>query len=66
MLEALKSTIDLYSNSTNSMLSYKSGYLCKNIKVLDLYKKVEASIKYVEHNKKEIELAELKQEEVFA
>ena len=48
------------------MLSYKSGYLCKNIKVLDLYKKVEASIKYVEHNKKEIELAELKQEEVFA
>lgn len=66
MLEALKSTIALYSNSTNSMLSYKSGYLCKNTKVLDLYKKVEASIKYVEHNKKEIELAELKQEEVFA
>ncbi|NLP47085.1 MAG: hypothetical protein GX347_08620, partial [Epulopiscium sp.] len=65
LLEALKSTIALYSNSTNSMLSYKSGDLCKNIKVLDLYKKVQSSIEYVQNNKEAIELAALKQEKAF-
>ena len=66
LLEALKSTIILYSGSTNSVLSYKSGDLINNTEVLDLYKKVQSSIEYVENNKEEIELAAVNQQEVFS
>lgn len=66
LLEALKSTIVLYSGSTNSVLSYKSGDLINKTQVLDLYNKVQSSIEYVENNKEEIELATLNQQEVFS
>lgn len=66
LLEALRSTIVMYSTSTNSVLSYKSGDLTNNTQVLDLYKNVQSSIEYVENNKEEIELASLNQEKVFS
>lgn len=66
LLEALKSTIVLYSGSTNSVLSYKSGDLINKTQVLDLYNKVQSSIEYVENNKEEIELVALNQQEVFS
>ncbi|TGY38958.1 hypothetical protein E5347_16545 [Clostridium sartagoforme] len=66
LLETLKSTIVLYSGSTNSVLSYKSGDLINKTQVLDLYNKVQSSVEYVENNKEEIELAALNQEEVFS
>ena len=66
LLETLKSTVVLYSSSTNSVLSYKSGDLINKTQVLDLYNKVQSSVEYVENNKEEIELAALNQEEVFS
>ena len=66
LLEALKSTIILYSGSTNSVISYRSGDLINKTQVLDLYKNVQSSIEYVDNNKEEIELAAVNQEEVFA
>ncbi|MBE6052876.1 MAG: hypothetical protein E7212_03025 [Clostridium sartagoforme] len=65
LLEALKSTIILYSGSTNSVLSYKNGDLVNNTQVLDLYKMVQSSTEYVDNNKEKIELAAANQEEVF-
>ncbi|WP_207644568.1 T7SS effector LXG polymorphic toxin, partial [Clostridium nigeriense] len=66
LLEILKSTVVLYSGTTNSVLSYKSGDLINKTQVLDLYNKVQSSVEYVENNKEEIELAALNQEKVFS